>query len=385
MVIMWCFWACLALFSSLAPMMANSLCNFQITPSILTASKLVSSYRSQNKVRMRCRPRRAHLQLAQAESLLLATSKDIASVTLAKTLLSNTSGWKSGEKVENGQTWHHESSGASLWWITESFLHADNLDKRWTSATERKPSDVIFLSRHAAASGKPSLTVHPIGNPLKSAEPRYGGKQGVCCPPSSGIAPIFRELCARTKSSPLEGIFDVSLEATHHGPYLETPSMFIEIGSTEEHWDNVEAAKVWASTLSAYLNLDGNEKIWRRWESFSDEEKSEASVVVGLGGGHYAPKHGDLARQQGAWMGHILASYNFDFEGNPSVWQDAVMEAIYSTEASFPGCKVICHLDKKSFKGAHRAQLIEFLNSKKQQHVLKSNELSFSPIPLNVL
>ena len=130
--------------------------------------------------------------------------------------------------------------------------------------------EVLFLSKHAAASGKASLTVHPIGIPWvggTDAGP-YGGIPGRCSPPSPRIAPLYRalvqrhairvanmkkELTTTTATSPtatsipsdslissMEALdsslsstnnimavslsFDVTMEATHHGNGSITPS-----------------------------------------------------------------------------------------------------------------------------------------------------------------
>lgn len=39
----------------------------------------------------------------------------------------------------------------------------DHLDKRWEAGTGEQVEEIIFLSRHVAASNRPALTLHPIG------------------------------------------------------------------------------------------------------------------------------------------------------------------------------------------------------------------------------
>ncbi|KAL0792776.1 hypothetical protein Bca101_064153 [Brassica carinata] len=46
----------------------------------------------------------------------------------------------------------------------KSIVKEDDLDSRWEEATGEVVDEVIFLSRHTAASNRPALTVHPIGN-----------------------------------------------------------------------------------------------------------------------------------------------------------------------------------------------------------------------------
>lgn len=45
----------------------------------------------------------------------------------------------------------------------KSLVREDDLDKRWEEATGEEVDEVIFLSKHTAASNRPALTVHPIG------------------------------------------------------------------------------------------------------------------------------------------------------------------------------------------------------------------------------
>ena len=116
--------------------------------------------------------------------------------------------------------------------------------------------EIIFLSRHSAASGKASLTVHPIGvawlDDTESLE-RYGGKARRCSPPSQRIARIYRNLLAYTQRRDLIDTFEVTMEATHHGPFCDIPTCFVEIGSDEKTWDNIEAANLWSDLLEEEL------------------------------------------------------------------------------------------------------------------------------------
>ena len=52
-----------------------------------------------------------------------------------------------------------------MWMFGGGILFEDDIDKRWQQQTGEVVREVIFPSRHAAASGKPSLTLHPIGVP----------------------------------------------------------------------------------------------------------------------------------------------------------------------------------------------------------------------------
>ena len=120
--------------------------------------------------------------------------------------------------------------------IDDLHINAENIDVRWEKETNKKINILAFLSRHKAASGTPSLTVHPIGN-WGVAE--YGGSDNdVSHTSPSEMSGLLFELY---KTAP-DG-YQICLEATHHGPYVETPTFFIEIGSSPDRWELKEPAE----------------------------------------------------------------------------------------------------------------------------------------------
>ncbi len=112
---------------------------------------------------------------------------------------------------------------------------------------------LFFVSRHAAAAGTVSLTVHPIGIPHLTECGRNGGIAGRCSPPNPHIGNLYRSILQETKHFQLDDMFTITLEATHHGPYVEIPTCFIEIGSSSLQWENPIAGTVWASCLGKYF------------------------------------------------------------------------------------------------------------------------------------
>ena len=64
---------------------------------------------------------------------------------------------------------------------------------------ELKISDILFLSKHSAASGTRSLTIHPIGIPWLADSKDTGGKPGKCVPPHLDIAGLFRKISNEIK------------------------------------------------------------------------------------------------------------------------------------------------------------------------------------------
>ena len=90
----------------------------------------------------------------------------------------------------------------------------------------------VFLSRHSAASGIPALTCHSTGNVGPAS---LGGREGEVAVPYPALQKSFmRMLWERRGEFPG---FEVTIEATHHGPTaLDRPVAFVEVGTTEREW-----------------------------------------------------------------------------------------------------------------------------------------------------
>ena len=89
--------------------------------------------------------------------------------------------------------------------------------------------------------------------------------------------------------------------------------------------------------------------------------------MIGLGGGHYAPRHKAVLSESELWVGHILANYALPFEfpeedSTPAgAWRHSLEVSVQATRDAFPGANLFAHLDKKSFKGWQRSAILELL------------------------
>ena len=117
---------------------------------------------------------------------------------------------------------------------------------------------------------------------------------------------------------------------------------------------------------------------WRRCGQLgrlSLDERKNAKVMIGIGGGHYAPRHTDVLRKTNCWAGHQLANYALEMnkpddeswdpdEGMypTGAWQHSIRVCVESTRAAFPDGQVMAHLDRKSFKGWQRRVIKRWLN-----------------------
>ena len=163
-------------------------------------------------------------------------------------------------------------------------LNEDHVDRAYAEAAGEAPEVVIFASRHRAESRIPTLTVHPIGN-YSSAE--FGGRPRTLCP----AAPHHMTAALRALDRNAKGLgFNVSFETTHHGPSVDSPTFYIEIGSYEELWTREDAADAIA-------------------ESILTASPRESPVVMCVGGGHYAPRFTDIALSKEVSVGHMAANY----------------------------------------------------------------------------
>ena len=309
-------------------------------------------------------------------TLLIVSDTDIASTIQGDALLAR-GGWVKRDTVEGYCVWKHKLKEVWLWWFGKRLLMEDKLDTRFSNETGEEVDEVIFLSRHFAASGIPSLTLHVIGVPGEQPHgerAEHGGIKGEVMLPNPRFASWYRLMCEAAHQRALVPEFELTIETTHHGPSLAVPTMFIEIGSSETHWGRVDAAEAWADVMQIGLGLDGGPGVGD-WKSISSDDRAAAKVMLGLGGGHYAPRHTDVLRKTDCWAGHQLANYALtmdkpeDDAWSPDTgrlpegpWEHAIRVSVESTRRAFPGGLVMAHLDRKSFKGWQRQVIKRLLH-----------------------
>uniref|UniRef100_A0A0D9X6W9 D-aminoacyl-tRNA deacylase n=1 Tax=Leersia perrieri TaxID=77586 RepID=A0A0D9X6W9_9ORYZ len=81
-------------------------------------------------------------------------------------------------------------------------------------------------------------------------------------------------------------------------------------------------------------------------------------VLLGIGGGHYAPRHMDIVTKDGVWVGHLLSGYSLPMEEPKQMngkngadvggmWKHSMKVSYEATKAAFPGGEIIAHIDQK--------------------------------------
>ncbi len=257
--------------------------------------------------------------------LIVTSAEDIASMNIRDKLL-NMADWQEAGEFDGSAILEHDVYHMIL--IQEIHLYWENIDKAVEKATGNTYECFIFASRHRSQSGLRTLTVHALGN-YGSAD--FGGKPGTLVPAHPKLM-TKALLLLKEYASDLD--FQISFETTHHGPYLDTPTIFIEIGSDENAWPEPEPARRIARVI---LELaDSN---------ITDDD----DIVIGVGGGHYAPRHTDFIVRMKASVGHMIPNYAIEYLDSQMISQ--VKEK--SQNAS------MVYFHKKSVKAAKKRELEE--------------------------
>ena len=213
--------------------------------------------------------------------LVVASAVDEASMNIRERLL-ELGGWSESGDFDGSPVWRRDDR--LLVTIREHHLYVDHIDARVRAELGAIPDAVAYVSKHRASSGQDALTVHPIGN-WHGAD--FGGRPGEVVPAAPGLmTDALLRVAAEARSLGLPATY----EATHHGPYLETPTFYIEVGSGRERWADLRAAALLARAVLA-------------------AKPSGDPVAIGVGGGHYLPRVTDVALARRVAFGHLIPSH----------------------------------------------------------------------------
>jgi len=193
---------------------------------------------------------------------------------------------------------HNKMKDIIIVTIPDRKIRHENIDKEIKEKLNIEPKLAIFLSRHRSKMGEPTLTVHPIGN-YNNAE--FGGKPKTLIQSAPRLMThLLRLIKKNLQTTKLD--YQVCYEVTHHGPYLEIPTVFAEVGSTEEQWQQKEPAQVISQSILELLET----------YHYEEDMPKDIPVLVGIGGGHYAPRFTDIVMQKKVAFGHMIPSYHID-------------------------------------------------------------------------
>jgi len=200
---------------------------------------------------------------------------------------------------------------------------------------------IIFATRHKSEKGGKTLSIHAPGN-WRNAD--FGGKAGKICPTSALVIKyLFQKLKENAEKEKSD--YPVTLECTHHGPLIEKPCCFIELGSSEEQWQDKKTAAIIAKTISDLQDF----------ENWKDKNKKQMKIAIGIGGPHYCPNFNkiQLSQTSDIAISHIIPEYCLPL--NESMLKEAIEKTKEPTN--------IFLLDWKGCgKSEERQKVIEIIN-----------------------
>jgi D-aminoacyl-tRNA deacylase len=212
---------------------------------------------------------------------IVVSEKDIAGMNIKENLLRLFDFEKSEDK-KFGDVYSYKNN-SEIYTLKSDTVYANNIDK------DIEADFFIFATRHQSKERVHSLSCHSPGNWNKA---EYGGQEKkLCIAPALMLKKAYLEL---KKFKEVVSTYEITLECTHHGPYLEKPVMFIEIGSTEEHWGNKTAGEVIAKTIIKIME---------------DNENKKERFAFAIGGPHYCNNFNKILERTDIAIGHICPKY----------------------------------------------------------------------------
>ena len=253
---------------------------------------------------------------------IIASSKDPAGINIKDNLLELFDFEKIDEKFDDNGV--YQNKNIKLYLTNDELVYSENIDERINA------DFLIFASKHRSKENTPSFAVHAIGN---WNEARLGGKEKQLCPSSAVLLKnMFIELNENAKNTD----YEITLEATHHGTFVEKPAVFVEIGSTEKEWNEKQNGEIIAKTI---MNAIKN-------------ENKNYKIAIGIGGPHYCSNFNKIALSTDIALSHICPKYSLQ-----SLGEELISQAIKKTKEKVD----FFVLDWKGL-GTEKQRIIEMLN-----------------------
>ena len=262
--------------------------------------------------------------------LIAFSDKDTAGKNIANIVLEDYPFSKTSEIFQESHVYAAEINQKQVKLLTlkEESIYAQNLQEHFSDLDL-----VVFLSRHSSASGTPTLSVHTPGN-FGTAE--LGGlPQTVSVCPAEAMSNALKALNRLRIEMQLE--YEVSYECTHHGPSLDMPTMFVELGSSPTQWSDLKAAEAVAKASM---------------EAISIFNTPSSSAVLGIGGTHYNSKFTQMALDGEAKFGHMIPKYAAHLV-TPEVLKHCLDKTLEETNTAI--------LDWKGIRGNDKDQVLKAL------------------------
>jgi D-aminoacyl-tRNA deacylase len=226
---------------------------------------------------------------------IISSTKDPAGVNIRHNLLENYDFKRCGDF-----DWHEvleltvENKSVKSYLIESELVYSEDPDKKIHADL------FIFASKHRSKENTPSFAVHSIGN---WNDAKLGGKEKTLVSTNPAfIKNFFKNL----NNSPREG-YEITMEATHHGPFLAKPSVFVEVGSTEAEWNDKRNGKIIADCIIRSLSNEAGNPI----------------IAFGIGGPHYCNTFNKLSLNTDIAFSFICPKYALEYLDEDMIKQAA--------------------------------------------------------------
>lgn len=266
---------------------------------------------------------------------ILSSSKDPAGINIRNALIRLFHFAKTEKNFDGSEVFVFNkipNKTIKIFFINDDLIFLENIDKKISA------DGFIFASKHRSKENTPSFAVHPIGNWNKN---EFGGKEKTLCPSSAILLKnLFIELNKiffLQEKNFSESNYEITLEATHHGPYVEKPAVFVEIGSTEKEWNDKSNGEIIAKTIINAL----------------DNSNNNYKIAIGIGGPHYCNNFNKIMLRTNYAVGHICPKYALEY-----LDEEMFMQAINKTIEKVD----FVVLDWKGL-GKEKKRIIEMLNN----------------------
>ncbi len=259
--------------------------------------------------------------------LIVASKRDIAGMNIAQIIIDHYKFKKLTKPFQKNPIYSKtvQNQEVKLLFVNEEIINTQFVTTFFT------PQLLIFVSKHSSVSGIPTLSVHTPGN---IAEAEFGGiPRKVSISPAGPMKNALLEMAKLRNETRLK--YEVSYECTHHGPSLNVPTMFAELGSSIKQWTDTKAAEVVAhATMTAVT------------------KRSSYPTVLGIGGPHYNAKFTKIALSTQTAFGHMISKYAI-----PKVDTEIIRHCVERTMENVDSAI----LDWKGIKGADKTKIITAL------------------------
>jgi len=259
--------------------------------------------------------------------LIVASTEDIAGMNIAQKIIDHYKFEKLSETFRKNPVYSKriQDREVKLLFVNEEIIKTQFITDFFT------PQLVVFVSKHSSVSGIPTLSVHTPGN---LAEAELGGlSRKVSISPAGAMKDALLEMAKLREEMGLK--YEVSYECTHHGPSLDVPAMFAELGSSLKQWKDLRAAEAVAHAAMAGVS-----------------KRSRYPTSLGIGGPHYSAKFTRIALSTQIAFGHIIPKYAI-----PQVDAEIIKQCVERTMEKVESAI----LDWKGIKGADKDGLITAL------------------------